>query len=876
MSDTEGDTPRRIHPRDPQRRTGPGRGDARAPGEQPAAAGGTSRSCGAAGTARGAAPGRSRAQPVAPGWQAPQGVAPGRLPAVPDAGARVRSAARSGLRGSAGCRPAVRVGIRSGRPARRQPDPAHGAVRTDRDRNGLDRDRAEEEVRRRQGRRPPRRRRHRRRRRRPRRRVRRREPRSRRPARARPPGPPTVTVNDTDVGQPDHRDRGEGRPERRHDLGDRRANGGGTGSGVVLTEDGYVVTNTHVVTLDGATGDATIRVTTSDGRVYDAEVVGTDPTYDLAVIKLDDASGLTPIEFARLRPTLNVGDQTIAIGAPLGLSNTVTTGIVSALNRSIEIASSAAPDSGDAQDADERRRTTRTHRRRGRARSTSTSARATDQTAHGRPSRSRSRSSRPTPRSTRATPAARSSTPRASSSASTSRSRRRAAPAASPARSASASRSRRTSSSASPTRSSRTARPRTVCSARASATRRPSRARRSPARTSPRSSPAARPRRRACRRATSSPSSTASRSPTRPTSPPRCAPLPAGSDATVTFVRDGETQTVDVTLGELGSRPHPARRAGRHPAIGSRGGVLLVRRGKRAQAREHPAVRRRTPRDPPRPALARRLGLRLRRRHRRRRPRAVEASPRPRATPRSGWSASTREATDAAAHGIPIVPQALAARASGARPVRGVVVVTHGFGDVNRYAVSGAFVVQLWHGIPLKRIGLDSAETAAQPASSPAFAGGSRGVARGACTAAAAHRIRVLPAASHLVRGRLESAFALPDERVPVTGEPRVDVLSQGTPEDRRAAARAAIDGRGRASRPDVDGSCCTRRRGATGPRSRRALDRRSGDALVDVLERVTMRCCSSARIRSARATTRRRSPPSACAGLGQRSSCPT
>jgi putative serine protease PepD len=126
-------------------------------------------------------------------------------------------------------------------------------------------------------------------------------------------------------------------------------NGSGTGSGVILTEDGYVVTNTHVVTLDGATGDANIRVTTSDGHVYDAEVVGTDPTYDLAVIKLTDAEGLTPIEFGD-SADLNVGDVTVAVGAPLGLSNTVTTGIVSALNRSIEIASSAAPDTGDTED----------------------------------------------------------------------------------------------------------------------------------------------------------------------------------------------------------------------------------------------------------------------------------------------------------------------------------------------------------------------------------------------------------------------------------------------------------------------------------------------------------------------------------------------
>ena len=150
---------------------------------------------------------------------------------------------------------------------------------------------------------------------------------------------------------------------------------------------------------------------------------------------------------------------------------------------------------------------------------------------------------------------------------------------------------------------------------------------------------------------------------------------------------------------------------------------------------------------------------------------------------------SAREARDAASLGIPHARKRslrgfwLTARA-------GVVVITHGFGDVNRYAVSDAFVVQLWHGIPLKRIGLDSAETVRSgilPRSRTVRAVVGR-MYRGA-----ARRIRVLPAASHLVRGRLESAFGLPDERVPVTGEPRVDVLSQGTPETRRSAARAAI-----------------------------------------------------------------------------------
>jgi putative serine protease PepD len=122
--------------------------------------------------------------------------------------------------------------------------------------------------------------------------------------------------------------------------------GQGTGSGVILSEDGYVLTNTHVVTLDGATGDPSIQVKTDDGRLYEAELVGTDPLSDLAVIKLVDASGLTPIEFADSEE-LNVGDTAIAIGAPLGLSGTVTNGIVSALNRSIDVQSSAAPETPD-------------------------------------------------------------------------------------------------------------------------------------------------------------------------------------------------------------------------------------------------------------------------------------------------------------------------------------------------------------------------------------------------------------------------------------------------------------------------------------------------------------------------------------------------
>ncbi|TFD57351.1 PDZ domain-containing protein [Cryobacterium suzukii] len=122
---------------------------------------------------------------------------------------------------------------------------------------------------------------------------------------------------------------------------------GGTGSGVILSDDGYVLTNTHVVTLDGAASDVKIEVKSNDGKLYAATLVGTDPVSDLAVIKLTDASGLTPIAWGD-SSELNVGDSAIAIGAPLGLSGTVTDGIVSALNRSITVASSAAPSSPDA------------------------------------------------------------------------------------------------------------------------------------------------------------------------------------------------------------------------------------------------------------------------------------------------------------------------------------------------------------------------------------------------------------------------------------------------------------------------------------------------------------------------------------------------
>lgn len=118
---------------------------------------------------------------------------------------------------------------------------------------------------------------------------------------------------------------------------------GGTGSGIILDADGHILTNTHVVTLDGQAEAAAIEVRTSDGKVYAATVVGTDPLSDLAVIKIT-APGLVPATLGD-SGAVKVGDTAIAIGAPLGLSGTVTDGIVSAVDRTIETASSAASSS---------------------------------------------------------------------------------------------------------------------------------------------------------------------------------------------------------------------------------------------------------------------------------------------------------------------------------------------------------------------------------------------------------------------------------------------------------------------------------------------------------------------------------------------------
>jgi CDP-glycerol glycerophosphotransferase (TagB/SpsB family) len=151
---------------------------------------------------------------------------------------------------------------------------------------------------------------------------------------------------------------------------------------------------------------------------------------------------------------------------------------------------------------------------------------------------------------------------------------------------------------------------------------------------------------------------------------------------------------------------------------------------------------------------------------------------------------SARERADAAALGIPTIEKS-SLRGWWVTARAGVLVVTHGQGDVNRYATSGAFLVQLWHGIPLKRIGLDSAATTQVP-DVPGASVLRRVIAL--LYRATAQRITLMPAAADRSRGRLESAFALGDSRVIVTGEPRVDLLSAGDAGERRVAASALLE----------------------------------------------------------------------------------
>lgn len=107
--------------------------------------------------------------------------------------------------------------------------------------------------------------------------------------------------------------------------------GSGTGSGFVIDTQGHLLTNNHVVAAAGAAGTITVQL--SNGTTLPAQVVGRDASYDLAVLKVS-AEGLKPLPFGRSTDVV-VGDGVIAVGAPLGLDATVTSGIVSALNRPV-------------------------------------------------------------------------------------------------------------------------------------------------------------------------------------------------------------------------------------------------------------------------------------------------------------------------------------------------------------------------------------------------------------------------------------------------------------------------------------------------------------------------------------------------------------
>ncbi|MFF8384782.1 S1C family serine protease [Streptomyces kanasensis] len=108
--------------------------------------------------------------------------------------------------------------------------------------------------------------------------------------------------------------------------------GSSTGSGVIVTADGEVVTNNHVVS-----GASEVTVRLSDGRTHTADVLGTDPDKDLALLKLRGAKGLKPAVLGD-SGSVRVGEQVVAIGSPEGLTGTVTSGIVSALDRDVTVA----------------------------------------------------------------------------------------------------------------------------------------------------------------------------------------------------------------------------------------------------------------------------------------------------------------------------------------------------------------------------------------------------------------------------------------------------------------------------------------------------------------------------------------------------------
>jgi putative serine protease PepD len=119
--------------------------------------------------------------------------------------------------------------------------------------------------------------------------------------------------------------------------------GEGSGSGIVISSDGEILTNNHVAAVAGQGGE--ISVNFNDGSAKKATVVGTDPLTDLAVIKAEGVSGLHPATIAT-SGKVDVGENVVAIGSPFGLEATVTSGIVSALNRPVSVGSESGDQSG--------------------------------------------------------------------------------------------------------------------------------------------------------------------------------------------------------------------------------------------------------------------------------------------------------------------------------------------------------------------------------------------------------------------------------------------------------------------------------------------------------------------------------------------------
>lgn len=119
-------------------------------------------------------------------------------------------------------------------------------------------------------------------------------------------------------------------------------NGGGSGSGFVIDSSGYILTNNHVIS-DAVLSGGKIQVTLNDGSSYTGKVIGRDASFDLAVLKIE-ATGLKALQFGD-SDKIAVGDAVIAIGSPLGLSGTVTTGIISAKDRAVTTGDSATESS---------------------------------------------------------------------------------------------------------------------------------------------------------------------------------------------------------------------------------------------------------------------------------------------------------------------------------------------------------------------------------------------------------------------------------------------------------------------------------------------------------------------------------------------------